>query len=154
MGTIASLYLPSLNADIIDNGVVTGDTDYIIQVGLVMLAVSLLQVACTIVAVYFGAKTAMGFGRDLRSSIFSHVAAFSGKEMAGFGAPSLITRNTNDVQQVQMLVLMGLHHDGDGTDHDGGRCDHGPPRGHRAGLAGGGGGPRVGCLRSGSSSPG
>ncbi len=108
VGTIASLYLPSLNADIIDNGVVTGDTDYIIQVGLVMLAVSLLQVACTIVAVYFGAKTAMGFGRDLRSSIFSHVAAFSGKEMAGFGAPSLITRNTNDVQQVQTLVFMGL----------------------------------------------
>lgn len=108
VGTIASLYLPSLNADIIDNGVVAGDTGYIVRVGLVMLAVSLLQVACTIVAVYFGAKTAMGFGRDLRSSIFSHVAGFSGKEMAGFGAPSLITRNTNDVQQVQTLVFMGL----------------------------------------------
>ncbi len=108
VGTIASLYLPSLNADIIDNGVVAGDTGYIVRVGLVMLAVSLLQVACTIVAVYFGAKTAMGFGRDLRSSIFSHVAGFSGKEMAGFGAPSLITRNTNDVQQVQTLVFLGL----------------------------------------------
>jgi len=68
VGTIASLYLPSLNADIIDNGVVTGDTDYIIRIGAVMLAVSLLQVACTITAVYFGARTAMGFGRDMRSS--------------------------------------------------------------------------------------
>ena len=108
VATIANLYLPSLNADIIDNGVITGDTDYIIRVGLVMLGVSLLQVACTIVAVYFGAKTAMGFGRDLRSSIFSHVGSFSSKEMARFGAPSLITRNTNDVMQVQTLVFMGL----------------------------------------------
>ncbi len=108
VATIANLYLPSLNADIIDNGVITGDTDYIIRVGLVMLGVSLVQVACTIVAVYFGAKTAMGFGRDLRSSIFSHVGSFSSKEMARFGAPSLITRNTNDVMQVQTLVFMGL----------------------------------------------
>ena len=108
VATIANLYLPSLNADIIDNGVITGDTEYIIRVGLVMLGVSLVQVACTIVAVYFGAKTAMGFGRDLRSSIFSHVGSFSSKEMARFGAPSLITRNTNDVMQVQTLVFMGL----------------------------------------------
>jgi ATP-binding cassette subfamily B protein len=108
IGTIASLYLPSLNADIIDNGVVTGDTDYIIRVGAVMLAVSLLQIVCTVIAVYFGAKTAMGFGRDLRSSIFRTVARFSSQEMAHFGAPSLITRNTNDVQQVQTLVFMGL----------------------------------------------
>jgi ATP-binding cassette subfamily B protein len=108
IGTIASLYLPSLNADIIDNGVVTGDTDYIIRVGVWMLAVSLLQVACAIVAVYFGARTAMGFGRDLRSSIFSRVAEFSGREVAAFGAPSLITRNTNDVQQVQTLIMMSL----------------------------------------------
>ncbi|HUG07327.1 MAG TPA: ABC transporter ATP-binding protein [Acidimicrobiia bacterium] len=106
VGTIAALYLPSLNADIIDQGVVTGDTDYIIRVGVLMLGVSLAQVACTIVAVYFGARTAMGFGRDLRSAIFHKVGEFSSREVAHFGAPSLITRNTNDVQQVQMLVLM------------------------------------------------
>lgn len=106
VGTIAALYLPSLNADIIDNGVVTGDTDYIIRVGVLMLVVSLVQVACTIVAVYFGARTAMGFGRDMRSAIFRRVGEFSSREVAHFGAPSLITRNTNDVQQVQMLVLM------------------------------------------------
>ncbi|HEX2404799.1 MAG TPA: ABC transporter ATP-binding protein, partial [Acidimicrobiia bacterium] len=106
VATIASLYLPSLNADIIDNGVVRGDTDYIIRVGLWMLAVSLVQVVCSITAVYFGSRTAMGFGRDLRSAIFGRVASFSSREVTGFGAPSLITRNTNDVQQVQMLVLM------------------------------------------------
>jgi ATP-binding cassette subfamily B protein len=108
VGTIASLYLPSLNADIIDNGVLTGDTDYIIRLGAWMLGVSLLQVACSITAVYFGARTAMGMGRDLRSAIFHRVADFSSREVAGFGAPSLITRNTNDVQQVQTLVLMAL----------------------------------------------
>ncbi|HEU5113477.1 MAG TPA: ABC transporter ATP-binding protein [Acidimicrobiia bacterium] len=108
VGTIASLYLPSLNADIIDQGVVTGDTDYIIRVGAVMLGISLLQIACTIVAVYFGARTAMGFGRDLRSKIFHRVGEFSSREMAKFGAPSLITRNTNDVMQVQTLVFMSL----------------------------------------------
>ena len=108
VGTIASLYLPSLNADIIDQGVVTGDTDYIIRVGAVMLGISLLQIACTIVAVYFGARTAMGFGRDLRSNIFHRVGEFSSREMAKFGAPSLITRNTNDVMQVQTLVFMSL----------------------------------------------
>ena len=108
VGTIATLYLPSLNADIIDQGVVTGDTDYIIRVGAVMLGISLLQIASTIVAVYFGAKTAMGFGRDLRSKIFRRVGEFSSREMAGFGAPSLITRNTNDVMQVQTLVFMSL----------------------------------------------
>ncbi|MGH8947509.1 MAG: ABC transporter permease, partial [Acidimicrobiia bacterium] len=108
IGTIASLYLPSLNADIIDQGVVTGDTDYILRVGAVMLGISLLQIVCTIVAVYFGARTAMGFGRDLRSMIFRRVGEFSSREMANFGAPSLITRNTNDVMQVQTLVFMGL----------------------------------------------
>jgi ATP-binding cassette subfamily B protein len=108
VGTIASLYLPSLNADIIDQGVVTGDTDYILRVGAVMLGISLLQIACTIVAVYFGARTAMGFGRDLRSKIFRRVGEFSSREMAEFGAPSLITRNTNDVMQVQTLVFMSL----------------------------------------------
>ncbi|HWL49067.1 MAG TPA: ABC transporter ATP-binding protein [Acidimicrobiia bacterium] len=108
VGTIATLYLPSLNADIIDQGVVTGDTDYILRVGAVMLVISLVQIACTIVAVYFGAKTSMGFGRDLRSKIFRRVGEFSSREMASFGAPSLITRNTNDVMQVQTLVFMSL----------------------------------------------
>ena len=108
VATIATLYLPSLNADIIDQGVVTGDTAYILRVGAVMLGISLLQIICTIVAVYFGARTAMGFGRDLRSKIFRRVGEFSAREMAGFGAPSLITRNTNDVMQVQTLVFMSL----------------------------------------------
>lgn len=106
VGTIASLFLPSLNADIIDNGVVTGDTGYIIRTGAVMLGVALVQITCTITAVYFGARTAMAFGRDLRAAIFHRVGDFSGREVSQFGAPSLITRNTNDVQQVQMLVLM------------------------------------------------
>jgi len=106
VGTIAALYLPSLNADIIDIGVVTGDSDYIVRIGLVMLGIALVQIACTVAAVYFGARTAMAFGRDLRSSIFHRVGSFANQEMGRFGAPSLITRNTNDVQQVQMLVLM------------------------------------------------
>ncbi|MCZ7533691.1 MAG: ABC transporter ATP-binding protein/permease [Acidimicrobiia bacterium] len=106
VATVASLLLPSLNADIIDKGVVTGDTDYILRIGSIMLAVSALQVIASISAVYFGAKTAMAFGRDLRSSIFRKVASFSTREMSHFGAPSLITRNTNDVQQVQMLAMM------------------------------------------------
>ncbi|MFG1674323.1 ABC transporter ATP-binding protein [Micromonospora sp. NPDC049282] len=106
VGTMASLYLPSLNADIIDRGVARGDTDQILRTGGWMLVVSLLQIACSIAAVYLGAKTAMGFGRDVRSAIFGHVNRFSAREVARFGAPSLITRNTNDVQQVQMLVLL------------------------------------------------
>ncbi len=106
VATIASLLLPSINADIIDNGVVNGDTGYILRLGSIMLGVSFIQVVCSIAAVYFGAKTAMSFGRDLRSSIFHTVGTFSNREMAHFGAPSLITRNTNDVQQVQMLVMM------------------------------------------------
>jgi len=106
VATIASLLLPSLNADIIDNGVVLGDTGYIIRMGGWMLAVSLLQIACTIAAVYLGARSAMAFGRDVRSAFFRRVASFSSREVARFGAPSLITRNTNDVQQVQMLVVL------------------------------------------------
>ncbi|MBC2931606.1 ABC transporter ATP-binding protein [Nocardioides sp. zg-1228] len=106
-GTLAALYLPSLNADIIDNGVVTGDTGYIVSHGGLMLAVSLVQVACSITAVWFSARNAMGFGRDLRAAIFHRVGSFSAREVQQFGAPSLITRETNDVQQVQMLVLMG-----------------------------------------------
>ncbi|MET3806242.1 ATP-binding cassette subfamily B protein [Nakamurella sp. UYEF19] len=106
IGTIASLYLPRLNADIIDNGVAKGDTGYIFSSGAFMLGVTLLQIICSVVAVYFGARTAMGFGRDVRAAIFHRVGAFSDREVNHFGAPSLITRNTNDVQQVQMLVLM------------------------------------------------
>ena len=106
LATLAALYLPSLNADIIDNGVAQGDTGYITRVGLVMLAVTLVQIAATVVAVYFGARTAMGFGRDVRAALFHHVGSFSSHEVSRFGAPSLITRNTNDVQQVQMLVLL------------------------------------------------
>ncbi|KAB1155463.1 ABC transporter ATP-binding protein [Micromonospora sp. AMSO12t] len=106
VGTMASLYLPSLNADIIDLGVARGDTGYIMRTGGWMLAVSLIQIVCSVAAVYLGARTAMAFGRDVRSSIFGHVNRFSAREVARFGAPSLITRNTNDVQQVQMLVLM------------------------------------------------
>ena len=106
ISTLAALYLPSLNADIIDNGVARGDTGYIVRVGGWMLAVSIVQIVASIVSVYFGARTAMSFGRDLRASIFSRVGTFSAREVAHFGAPSLITRNTNDVQQVQMLVVM------------------------------------------------
>ncbi len=106
VGTMASLYLPSLNADIIDNGVATGDTGYILRTGGWMLLVSALQIACSIAAVYFGAKTAMSFGRDVRAALFRRVGDFSAKEVGQFGAPSLITRNTNDVQQVQMLVVL------------------------------------------------
>jgi ATP-binding cassette subfamily B protein len=104
--SIASLYLPTLNADIIDNGVATGDTDYILRMGGLMLLITLLQIACAVVAVYFGAKAAMGMGRDLRDAIFGRVGEFSEQEVTKFGAPSLITRSTNDVQQVQQLVLM------------------------------------------------
>jgi len=103
---IAGLFLPSLNADIIDRGVARGDTSYIVSTGGVMLAVTLLQVGCSIGAVYFGARTAMFFGRDVRAAIFDRVGTFSAREVNSFGAPSLITRSTNDVQQIQMLVLM------------------------------------------------
>lgn len=106
IGTMASLYLPSLNADIIDRGVAVGDTGYILSAGGWMLAVSLLQIACSIAAVYYGAHAAMGFGRDVRAAVFHRVGGFSAREVAQFGAPSLITRSTNDVQQVQMLVVM------------------------------------------------
>ena len=106
LATLAALYLPSLNADIIDNGVARGDTGYITRAGLIMLAVTLVQLAATVLAVYFGARAAMGFGRDLRAAVFHRVGSFSRREVARFGAPSLITRNTNDVQQVQMLVLL------------------------------------------------
>ena len=106
VGTLANLYLPSLNASIIDRGVAKGDTDFIWRTGMIMLGISLVQIVCTIAAVYLGARTAMGYGRDLRSAIFDRVLTFSARELNKFGAPTLITRNTNDVQQVQMLVLL------------------------------------------------
>lgn len=105
--SIASLYLPTLNADIIDEGVAKGDTGVILNLGGLMLGITLLQIACAVIAVYFGAKAAMGTGRDLRGAIFARVGEFSEQEVTKFGAPSLITRSTNDVQQVQQLVLMG-----------------------------------------------
>lgn len=108
VATIMSLYLPSLNADIIDNGVVVGNTDYIVRIGALMLGISLVQVMGSIAAVYMGSRTAMSFGRDLRSAVFHRVSEFSSREVAAFGAPSLITRNTNDVQQVQMLAMMSF----------------------------------------------
>src|SRR5687767_10081421 len=104
--SVASLYLPTLNADVIDQGVATGDTAYILRVGGLMMVITLLQVACAVTAVYFGAKAAMGMGRDLREAVFTRVGEFSEQEVTRFGAPSLITRSTNDVQQVQQLVLM------------------------------------------------
>ncbi len=106
VGTMGALYLPTLNADIIDNGVIPGDTGYILRIGAVMLGVSFVQIFCSIGAVWFGSKTAMSFGRDVRGAIFHRVGTFSQREVQDFGAPSLITRQTNDVQQVQMLVLL------------------------------------------------
>ena len=104
---MASLYLPTLNADIIDKGVATGDTGYIWRMGAFMLGVSLAQGVCTVLATYLAARAAMSMGRDLRSEVFERVSGFSEREISAFGAGSLITRNTNDVQQVQMLVMMG-----------------------------------------------
>jgi ATP-binding cassette, subfamily B, multidrug efflux pump len=105
-GTMAALLLPSLNAAIIDEGVAKGDTNFIWRTGGIMLAVTVVQVGCSIWATYLGARTAMSFGRDVRAALFQRVLTFSARELNHFGAPSLITRNTNDVQQVQMLVLL------------------------------------------------
>jgi ATP-binding cassette subfamily B protein len=104
--TMCTLFLPTLNADIIDKGVLTGDTDYIWRIGGLMLVVTIVQVAFAISAVYFGARVAMAFGRDVRGALFHRVTSFSAQDVAHFGAPSLITRITNDVTQVQILVLM------------------------------------------------
>jgi ATP-binding cassette subfamily B multidrug efflux pump len=103
----ASLALPTLNADIIDKGILRGDTDHISSIGTLMLAITAAQVVFAIGAVYCGARAAMAFGRDVRGELFHRVTAFSAKEVNLFGSPSLITRITNDVQQVQMLVVMG-----------------------------------------------
>ena len=106
ISTLASLYLPTVNAAIIDDGVARGDTALISRLGLVMLAVTGVQGICAIGAVYFGSRTGMGFGRDVRSAMFRHVTTFSDSETARFGAPSLLTRSTNDVQQIQVLIQM------------------------------------------------
>ena len=106
--TLAMLYLPTLNADIIDQGVIKGDTAYIMRIGALMLGITLVQIACAMGAVYYGARTAMAIGRDIRAAVFHRVQDFSAREVGQFGTPSLITRTTNDVQQIQMLVLMTL----------------------------------------------
>ncbi|HUY29900.1 MAG TPA: ABC transporter ATP-binding protein [Acidimicrobiales bacterium] len=106
--SLATLYLPTLNADIIDNGIVAGNTGYIVRSGGLMLAVTLVQIACSIGAVFFGARTAMALGRDIRGAVFHRVQDFSAREVGHFGTPSLITRTTNDVQQVQMVALMSF----------------------------------------------
>ena len=107
ISAMASLFLPRLNADIIDKGVATGDTGYIWSTGAFMLAISLGQITCSIVATYFAARAAMAAGRDIRRDVYDKVSAFSEREVSQFGPGSLITRNTNDVQQVQMLAMMG-----------------------------------------------
>jgi ATP-binding cassette, subfamily B, multidrug efflux pump len=106
VSTLASLYLPTVNAAIIDDGVARGDTDRIVELGGVMLVVTAFQVVCSIGAVYFGSRAGMGFGRDLRAAMFHHVTTFSEHETSRFGAPTLLTRTTNDVQQIQVLVQM------------------------------------------------
>ena len=106
--SIGNLYLPTLNADIINNGVAKGDTDYILRTGLIMLGVALLITACSVTSVFYASKTAMGMGRDVRRALYRKVESLSQAEMGRFGTPSLITRNTNDVQQVQMLIAIGL----------------------------------------------
>ncbi|MGY3556227.1 ABC transporter ATP-binding protein [Williamsia sp. R60] len=106
VATAAMLYLPTLNADIIDNGVAQGDTGYILRVGAVMVVVSLIQILGSIVSMYFGARASLGAGRDIRHDLLHRVDGFSAREVGAFGAPSLITRTTNDVQQVQMLGVM------------------------------------------------
>ncbi|CAM3180716.1 ABC transporter ATP-binding protein [Mycobacterium colombiense] len=104
VSNLASLYLPTVNAAIIDEGVAKGDTTTIVRLGMVMLGVTALQVVCSIGAVYFGSRTGMGFGRDLRAALFDHVTTFSERETGRFGAPTLLTRSTNDVRQIQYLV--------------------------------------------------
>ena len=106
---LANLYLPELYADIINNGVAKGDTDYIVQIGGLMLIVTFVLGIASIIGVYWSARISMGFGRDLRSAIFRSVESFSQVEVNRFGAASLITRNTNDVQQIQQLVLLAMN---------------------------------------------
>jgi len=107
IAALASLYLPTLNGEIIDKGVATGDTEFIWATGLMMLGISIGQIVASIIATYFAARAAMQAGRDIRNDVFERVSAFSEREVSHFGAGSLITRNTNDVTQVQMLAMMG-----------------------------------------------
>src|SRR2546426_740339 len=104
---MANLYLPNLNAHIIDRGVILGNTHYISKLGIAMLGVTLLQACFAAAAIYLGSRVAMGFARDVRSDLFHRSLEFSAREVGDLGAASLITRVTNDVQQVQMLVVMG-----------------------------------------------
>ena len=106
--SITNLYLPTLNADLINNGVAKGDVGYIWKIGAIMLAASALILGASVLLAYLSSKVSMAFGRDLRGGVFSAVEGFSARELNQFGAPSLITRNTNDVQQVQMVLFMGL----------------------------------------------
>ena len=106
--TIANLMIPTLSADLINKGVLVGDNGFIWTTGGLMLLFSALQVLLAVAATYFGSRVAMGFARDIRRNLFHQVTDFSAREVAHFGAPSLITRITNDVQQVQMLVVMGV----------------------------------------------
>jgi ATP-binding cassette subfamily B multidrug efflux pump len=108
IAAIGNLYLPDLQGDIINNGVVTGDTDYILRVGALMLLVTAVVGVASIIAVYFSSKVAMGFGRDVRAAIFTTVQSYSQVEVNKFGPASLITRNTNDVQQVQQVIFLAL----------------------------------------------
>jgi ATP-binding cassette, subfamily B, multidrug efflux pump len=107
ISTLASLYLPTVNATIIDDGIAKGDTGTIVRLGLLMFAVTALQVLCAVGAVYFGSRTGMGLGRDLRAAMFHQVTTFSEHETSRFGAPTLLTRTTNDVRQIQFLAQMG-----------------------------------------------
>src|ERR1700752_5210824 len=103
---IAALALPTINANIIDKGVLRGNQGYIRSEGGVMLGLTVVQITFAVLAVYYGARVAMGFGRDIRNALFHHVTSFSSREVGAFGAPSLITRITNDVQQIQLMVVM------------------------------------------------
>ena len=111
VGVLAALYLPTLNADIIDDGVAKADIPVIWDLGMLMLLISLGNIIALVSANFFAARSAMRVGKDLRSSVFSRVGSFSPRELAEFGTPSLITRSTNDVQQVQMLVFFSLNID-------------------------------------------
>ncbi|WP_347350954.1 ABC transporter ATP-binding protein [Intrasporangium sp.] len=108
VSTIAALTLPSMNGQIIDQGVAKGDTGYIMRTGAVMLAVTLVQIVASIAGTYLAARTAMALGRDIRAALFHRVGDFSTQEVTRFGPPTLISRNTNDVTQVQMVTFMSL----------------------------------------------
>jgi ATP-binding cassette subfamily B protein len=106
--TVGNLYLPNLNADIINNGVITGKLHYILSTGLVMIAITVLVGICAVVAVYFASRIGMGAGADIREAVFTRVQSFSARDMNRFGTASLITRNTNDIQQIQLFLQMAL----------------------------------------------